>query len=385
MDFALGETANMLRETVRAFAAEKIAPRAETIDRENTFPRDLWPEIGALGLFGVTIPEDHGGAGMSYVEQVVAVEEISRASASVGLSYGVHATLVVNHLARFGTEAQKRKYLPRLLSGEWVGALAMSEPGAGSDVLSMRTRAEKKGDRFILNGNKMWITNGPVADFLIVYAKTGDPTKRRDITAFLIERDFKGFSTAQKLDKLGMRGSDTGELIFQNCDVPQENVLGGVNEGMTVLMSGLDYERVVLAAGPLGIMQAALDLVLPYVRQRQQFGQPVGMFELMQGKLADMDTALNASRAYVYAAARACDTGTIQRKDAAGVILFAAEHATQVALQAIQALGGMGYINEMPAGRLLRDAKLYEIGAGTSEIRRMLIGRELFEGRTNAP
>lgn len=385
MDFGLGETANMLRETVRAFSHQKIAPRAEAIDRDNAFPRDLWPEIGALGLFGVTIPEDYGGAGMRYVEQVVAVEEISRASASVGLSYGVHATLVVNHLARFGTEAQKRKYLPKLLSGEWVGALAMSEPGAGSDVLSMRTRAEKKGNRFVLNGNKMWITNGPIADFLIVYAKTGNPEERRNITAFLIERTFKGFSTAQKLDKLGMRGSDTGELIFQNCEVPEENVLGGVDEGMTVLMSGLDYERVVLAAGPVGIMQAALDLVLPYVRERKQFGQPVGTFELMQGKLADMDTALNASRAYVYAAARACDDGTIRRKDAAGVILFAAEHATQVALQTIQALGGMGYINDMPAGRLLRDAKLYEIGAGTSEIRRMLIGRELFEGRNNAP
>ncbi|HEY4264781.1 MAG TPA: isovaleryl-CoA dehydrogenase [Micropepsaceae bacterium] len=381
MDFALGETADLLRQTVRGFAADHIAPRAEAIDRENTFPRDLWPKLGGLGLFGVTVAEDYGGAGMGYVEQAIAVEEISRASASVGLSYGVHATLCINHLYRFGTEEQKRRYLPQLLSGEWVGALAMSEPGAGSDVLAMTTRAELQNGRYVLNGTKMWITNGPVADFLIVYAKTGDPSGRRGITAFLIEKSFKGFSTAQKLDKLGMRGSDTGELLFKDCEVPGANVLGGVDKGLSVLMSGLDYERVVLSAGPVGIMQACLDLVLPYVRQRKQFGRAVGEFELMQGKLADMDTTLNAARAYVYAVARACDSGTVTRKDAAGVILFTAEHATQMALQAIQALGGMGYVNEMPAGRLLRDAKLYEIGAGTSEIRRMLIGRELFEGR----
>jgi len=382
LDFALGETAGMLRETVRAFAHNHIAPRAEAIDRENKFPRDLWPRLGELGLFGVTVGEEYGGAGMGYVEQVIAVEEISRASASVGLSYGVHANLCVNQLFRFGSEEQKRKYLPRLLSGEWVGALAMSEPSAGSDVLAMRTRAEKKNNHvYVLNGTKMWITNGPVADLLIVYVKTGNPAERRGITAFLIERNFSGFSTAQKLDKLGMRGSDTSELIFDNCEVPAENVLGGVDQGVHVLMSGLDYERVVLSAGPLGIMQSCLDLVLPYVRERKQFGQAIGEFELMQGKLADMDTSLSACRAYVYAVARACDRGTVTRKDAAGVILFAAEHATWMAGQAIQALGGMGYVNEMPAGRLLRDAKLYEIGAGTSEIRRMLIGRELFEGR----
>lgn len=381
MDFALGETADMLRETVRNFAAAQVAPRAEAIDRDNKFPRDLWPELGKLGLFGVTVPEKDGGAGMGFVEQVVAIEEISRASASVGLSYGVHANLCVNQLNRFGTEEQKRRYLPRLLSGEWVGALAMSEPSAGSDVMAMRTRAERRNGVFVLNGSKMWITNGPVADLLIVYVKTGDPVERRGISAFLIERTFPGFSTAQKLDKLGMRGSDTSELVFQNCEVPEENVLGGVDQGVRVLMSGLDYERAVLAAGPVGIMQACMDLVLPYVRERRQFGQPIGEFELMQGKLADMDTSLNACRAYLYAVARACDLGKVTRKDAAGVILYCAEHATQMALQAIQALGGMGYVNEMPAGRLLRDAKLYEIGAGTSEIRRMLIGRELFEGR----
>jgi isovaleryl-CoA dehydrogenase len=381
LDFALGETADMLRETVRNFAAADVAPRAEAIDRDNKFPRDLWPELGKLGLFGVTVAEKDGGAGMGYVEQVVAVEELSRASASVGLSYGVHANLCVNQLNRFGTEEQKRRYLPRLLSGEWVGALAMSEPSAGSDVLAMRTRAERRNGVFVLNGNKMWITNGPVADLLIVYVKTGDPAERRGITAFLIERTFPGFSTAQKLDKLGMRGSDTSELVFQNCEVPEDNLLGGVDKGVRVLMSGLDYERAVLAAGPVGIMQACMDLVLPYVRERKQFGQPIGEFELMQGKLADMDTSLNACRAYLYAVARACDLGKVSRKDAAGVILYCAEHATQMALQAIQALGGMGYVNEMPAGRLLRDAKLYEIGAGTSEIRRMLIGRELFEGR----
>jgi isovaleryl-CoA dehydrogenase len=381
LDFALGETADMLRQTVRAFASSQIAPRAEAIDRENKFPRDLWPRLGELGLFGVTVSEAYGGAGMGYLEQVVCVEEISRASASVGLSYGVHANLCINQLFRFGSEEQKRCYLPRLLSGEWVGALAMSEPAAGSDVLAMRTRAEKKNGRFILNGTKMWITNGPVADLIIVYVKTGDPAERRGITAFLIERSFAGFSTAQKLDKLGMRGSDTSELIFDNCEVPEDSVLGGVDQGLHVLMSGLDYERVVLSAGPVGIMQACLDLVLPYVRQRKQFGQAIGEFELMQGKLADMDTSLNACRAYLYAVARACDRGTVTRKDAAGVILYAAERATWMAGQTIQALGGMGYVNEMPAGRLLRDAKLYEIGAGTSEIRRMLIGRELFEGR----
>ena len=381
MDFALGETADMLRETVRAFAAGQVTPRAEAIDRDNKFPRDLWPELGKLGLFGVTVPEKDGGAGMGFVEQVVAIEEISRASASVGLSYGVHANLCVNQLNRFGTDEQKRRYLPRLLSGEWVGALAMSEPSAGSDVMAMRTRAERRNGVFVLNGSKMWITNGPVADMLIVYVKTGDPAERRGITAFLIERTFPGFSTAQKLDKLGMRGSDTSELVFENCEVPDGNVLGGVDQGVRVLMSGLDYERAVLAAGPVGIMQACMDLVLPYVRERKQFGQPIGEFELMQGKLADMDTSLNACRAYLYAVARACDLGKVTRKDAAGVILYCAEHATQMALQAIQALGGMGYVNEMPAGRLLRDAKLYEIGAGTSEIRRMLIGRELFEGR----
>ena len=381
MDFALGETANILRDTVRDFAQTHVAPRAEAIDRENKFPRDLWPELGKLGLFGVTVPEADGGAGMGYVEQVVAVEELSRASASVGLSYGVHANLCVSQLNRFGTPEQKRRYLPRLLSGEWVGALAMSEPSAGSDVLAMRTRAERRDGVFVVNGSKMWITNGPVADLLIVYVKTGDPSERKGITAFLIERKFPGFSTAQKLDKLGMRGSDTSELVFQNCEVPEENVLGVIDDGIRVLMSGLDYERAVLAAGPVGIMQACMDLVLPYVRERKQFGQAIGEFELMQGKLADMDTSLSASRAYLYAVARACDLGTVSRKDAAGVILFCAERATEMALEAIQALGGMGYVNEMPAGRLLRDAKLYEIGAGTSEIRRMLIGRELFEGR----
>jgi isovaleryl-CoA dehydrogenase len=382
LDFGLGETADLLRQTVSAFAAAEIAPRAEAIDRDNKFPRDLWPKLGELGVFGITVPEAYGGSAMGFVEQVVAMEEISRASASVGLSYGVQANLCVNQINRFGTEEQKRKYLPKLISGEWVGALAMSEAGAGSDVLSMRTRAEPKGNnRYVLNGTKMWITNGPVADILIVYAKTGAADDRKSLTTFLIEKNFKGFSTAQKLDKLGMRGSDTSELIFDNCEVPAANVLAKAGEGVHVLMSGLDYERLVLSAGPVGIMQACMDVVLPYVRQRKQFGQAIGEFELMQGKLADMDTTLNACRAYVYAVARACDRGTVARKDAAGVILYAAERATWMAGQAIQALGGMGYMNEMAPGRLLRDAKLYEIGAGTSEIRRMLIGRELFEGK----
>src|SRR5688572_21953694 len=377
-NFDLGDTADAIRETVRAFSQNEIAPRAAEIDRSNQFPRDLWPKIGALGLHGITVEEEYGGTGLGYLEHCIAVEEMSRASAAVGLSYGAHSNLCVNQIRRNGNETQKRKYLPKLISGEHVGALAMSEVGAGSDVVSMTTRADKKGDRFILNGNKMWITNGPHADTLVVYAKTDPAAGARGITAFLIEKGFKGFTTAQKLDKLGMRGSDTSELVFNDCEVPEENVLGAVGGGAEILMSGLDYERVVLAAGPLGIMQACLDVAIPYVRERKQFGKPIGEFELVQGKLADMYVAMNASRAYVYSVAKACDRGRTTREDAAGAILYAAENATRVALDAIQLLGGSGYVNENPTGRFLRDAKLYEIGAGTSEIRRMLIGRELF-------
>jgi isovaleryl-CoA dehydrogenase len=378
-DFDLGETADMLRDTVASFAADRIAPIADKVDREDWFPRHLWPEMGALGLHGITVEEEWGGAGLGYLEHCIAMEEISRASGSVGLSYGAHSNLCVNQLRRWGTEAQKHRYLPKLVSGEHLGALAMSEPGAGSDVVSMRLKAEKRGDRYVLNGTKMWITNGPSADTLIVYAKTDPDAGPRGITAFLIEKDFKGFSVAQKLDKLGMRGSETGELVFEDCEVPEENVLGAVGKGVNVLMSGLDYERTVLAAGPLGIMQAALDIVLPYVHDRKQFGQSIGTFQLVQGKVADMYVGLNACRAYVYAVAKACDRGLTTREDAAGAILYAAEKATRVALDAIQLLGGNGYINDSATGRLLRDAKLYEIGAGTSEIRRMLIGRQLFE------
>ncbi len=377
-DFGLGEAADMLRAQVEAFAADEIAPRAAAIDRTNDFPADLWPKMGALGLLGVTVEEEYGGAGMGYLEHVVAMEEISRASASVGLSYGAHSNLCVNQIRRNGNTEQKRRYLPKLIEGAHVGALAMSEAGAGSDVVGMRTRADRRGDRYVLNGSKMWITNGPDADVLVVYAKTDPNAGPRGITAFLIERGFAGFTTAPKLDKLGMRGSNTCELVFQDCAVPEENVLGAIGRGVNVLMSGLDYERAVLAAGPLGVMQACMDVVLPYVHERHQFGQPIGEFQLMQGKLADMYTTMNACRAYVYAVARACDTGRTTRKDAAGAILYAAEKATWMALEAIQALGGNGYINDYPTGRLLRDAKLYEIGAGTSEIRRMLIGRELF-------
>jgi isovaleryl-CoA dehydrogenase len=378
-DFGLGETADAIRDTVRDFAQGEIAPRAEEIDRTNTFPRDLWPRMGELGLHGITVEEEYGGAGLGYLEHVVAMEEVSRASASVGLSYGAHSNLCVNQIRRNGSDDQKRRYLPKLISGEHVGALAMSEPGSGSDVVSMRTRADRKGNRYVLNGTKMWITNGPEAETLVVYAKTDPNAGPRGITAFLIEKGFAGFSTHQKLDKLGMRGSDTCELVFQDCEVPEDNVLGAVGRGAAVLMSGLDYERAVLAAGPLGIMQACLDVALPYVHERKQFGQAIGTFQLVQGKLADMYVTLNACKAYVYAVAKACDRGQTTREDAAGAILYAAEKATQVALDAIQLLGGNGYSNDYPTGRLLRDAKLYEIGAGTSEIRRMLIGRELFE------
>jgi isovaleryl-CoA dehydrogenase len=379
LNFDLGETANMLRDSVHSFSDDHIAPRAEEIDSSNEFPLDLWPKMGELGLHGITVDEEFGGSGLGYLEHCVAMEEVSRASASVGLSYGAHSNLCVNQISRNGTAEQKARYLPKLISGDHVGALAMSEPGAGSDVVGMRTRADKKGDRYILNGNKMWITNGPVSDTFVIYAKTDPEAGPRGITAFLVEKGFKGFSTAQKLDKLGMRGSDTCELVFQDCEVPEENVLGEVGRGVNVLMSGLDYERAVLAAGPLGIMQACMDIVVPYVHEREQFGKPIGTFQLMQGKLADMYTTMNACKAYVYAVAKACDRGETARKDAAGAILYASDKATLMALDAIQALGGMGYINETSTGRLLRDAKLYEIGAGTSEIRRMLIGRELFE------
>jgi len=378
MNFHHGEEIDAIRETVRRWAQDRLAPMAQDIDQSNAMPRELWAEMGALGMHGITVPEEDGGLGLGYLAHAVAVEEVSRASASVGLSYGAHSNLCVNQIARWGNREQKQTYLPKLMSGEHVGSLAMSEPGAGSDVVSMKLRAEKRNDRFVLNGNKMWITNAPDANTLVVYAKTDPDAGPRGITAFLIERDMAGFSTGQKLDKLGMRGSNTAELIFDDCEVPFENVLGEEGKGVNVLMSGLDYERVVLAAGPVGIMAAAMDIVVPYVHEREQFGQPIGTFQLMQGKLADMYTTMNACRAYVYAVAQACDRGETTRKDAAGCILYAAEKATQVALEAIQALGGNGYINDYATGRLLRDAKLYEIGAGTSEIRRMLIGRELF-------
>jgi isovaleryl-CoA dehydrogenase len=377
-NFDLGETADAIRDTVAGYAQDKIAPLAAKIDKEDWFPRHLWPEMGALGLHGITVEEEWGGAGLGYLEHCIALEEISRASASVGLSYGAHSNLCVNQLRRWGTAEQKTRYLTKLVTGEHLGALAMSEPDAGSDVVSMRLRADKKGNRYILNGSKMWITNGPSADTLIIYAKTDMEAGARGITAFLVEKGFKGFSIAQKLDKLGMRGSETGELVFQDCEVPEENIMGGLGKGVNVLMSGLDYERAVLAAGSLGIMQACMDVVLPYIHERKQFGKAIGEFQLVQGKVADMYVTMNSCKAYVYAVAKACDRGETTREDAAGAILIAAEKATQMALDAIQLLGGNGYINDYPTGRLLRDAKLYEIGAGTSEIRRMLIGRELF-------
>ena len=377
-NFGLDPDIEEIRDMVRRWTDDRLAPMAEDIDRKNEFPRELWPEMGELGLLGITANEDFGGTGLGYLAHTVVMEEISRGSGSIGLSYGAHSNLCVNQIDKNGSQAQKEKYLPKLCSGEHLGALAMSEPGAGSDVVSMKLRAEKKGDRYILNGNKMWITNGPTADVLVVYAKTDPEKNSRGITAFLIEKDFKGFSTAQKLDKLGMRGSDTGELVFEDCEVPEENVLGKVNDGVRVLMSGLDYERTVLAGGPLGLMQNAMEIVMPYIHERKQFGKSIGEFQLVQGKVADMYTKMNACKAYVYAVAAACDRGETTREDAAGCILYAAEKATQVALDAIQLLGGNGYINEYPTGRILRDAKLYEIGAGTSEIRRMLIGRELF-------
>ncbi|ALU42227.1 isovaleryl-CoA dehydrogenase [Pseudoalteromonas rubra] len=378
LNFGLGETADMIRDHVNSFASSEIAPLAEKTDEENAFPNEMWPKFGDMGLLGITVPEEFGGANMGYLEHVIAMEEISRASASIGLSYGAHSNLCVNQINRNGNQAQKEKYLPKLISGEHIGALAMSEPNSGSDVVSMKLKAEKKGDKFILNGNKMWITNGPDADVFVIYAKTDLDAGPRGITAFIVERNFPGFSTAQKLDKLGMRGSNTCELVFEDCEVPEENILGNYNEGVKVLMSGLDYERVVLAGGPLGIMQACMDVVVPYIHERKQFNQSIGEFQLIQGKIADMYTQMNAARSYVYTVAKACDRGETTRKDAAGVILYAAELATKMALDAIQLLGGNGYINEYPTGRLLRDAKLYEIGAGTSEIRRMLIGRELF-------
>lgn len=380
LDFGLGETADMMRDSVRNFAESMIVPLASETDKNNEFPMQLWLQMGELGVLGITVEEEYGGAGMGYLEHCIAMEEISRASASVGLSYGAHSNLCVNQIRRNGNDEQKRRYLPKLISGEHIGALAMSEPSSGSDVVSMRLIAEKRGDKYILNGNKMWITNGPDADTLVIYAKTNPDGGPRGITAFLVEKGFKGFSTAQKLDKLGMRGSNTCELVFEDCEVPEENVLGEIGKGVNILMSGLDYERAVLAAGPTGIMQACMDVVVPYVRDRKQFGESIGSFQLMQGKLADMYTTMNATKAYVYAVAKACDRGETTRKDAAGAILYAAEKATWMALEAIQCLGGNGYINEYSTGRLLRDAKLYEIGAGTSEIRRWLIGRELFEG-----
>jgi len=378
-NFDLGESADMIRESARAFSDKEIAPRAAQIDRDNLFPGELWPKLGALGLHGITAPEEYGGLGLGYLEHCVAMEEVSRASAAIGLSYGAHSNLCVNQIVRNGSPEQKARYLPKLISGEHVGALAMSEPEAGSDVVSMKTRAERKGDCYVLNGSKMWITNGPVADTVLVYAKTDPAAGPRGISAFLIEKGFKGFRAGAKLDKMGMRGSDTAELVFEDCEVPEENLVGALGRGVNVLMSGLDYERAVLAAGPLGIMQAAMDVVLPYIHERKQFGQPIGQFQLIQAKVADMYVSMNASRAYVYAVARACDRGETAREDAAAAILFAAERATQTALDAIQVLGGNGYTNDYPVARLLRDAKLYEIGAGTSEIRRVLIGRELFD------